>query len=421
MKLWQKVIVAMVLGIIVGWMMNANGPLQMKEGKIFLKDYVLPWGNSFISLIKMVVIPLIFFSLISGVTSMTDQGAFKRVGLKAVFAFLTTAVFAVIIGLVFGTVFHPGLGVDLGELAVTTGADTSATKAQDFSLAKLLKDIIPENVVGAMSNNDHILQVVLFAIFTAITINVLGDKVKLIREFCQTAAHLIFKMIEMIMKLAPYGVFCIIAPLVSSQGLGILQDLAVLVITVTCALFLQYLLFGVMIIVFGKMSPMPFYKKMLEAQSFAFSTSSSKATLPTAMRVLNERLGVSKTNTSFVLPLGASINMDGTAIYLGICALFFAQAYGIELHGHQYFLLILTATLGSIGAAGIPGGSILMMGMVFTSVGLPLEGVGVILGIDRILDMLRTTVNITGDSVITLLVDKSEGTFDKDAYYNPDL
>lgn len=421
MKLWQKVVVAMVLGIAFGWCMNAGGPLQMEHGKVYLKEYLLPWGNTFISLIKMVVIPLIFFSLISGVTSMTDQGAFKRVGLKAVVAFLSTAVFAVIIGLTFGLVFEPGKGVDLGQLARNAGATAPATKAQEFGLEKLLSDIVPENIVGAMSTNDHILQVVLFAIFTAITINVMGEKAKLIREFCQSSAQLIFKMIESIMKLAPYGVFAIIASLVSSQGLGILVDLAVLVMTVAGALFLQYLLFGLMIVVFARMSPVPFYKKILEAQSFAFSTSSSKATLPTAMRVLNERLGVSKTSTSFVLPLGASINMDGTAIYLGICALFFAQAYGIELHSSQYILLVLTATLGSIGAAGIPGGSILMMGMVFSSVGLPLEGVGVILGIDRILDMLRTTVNITGDSVITLLIDNSENTFDKDAYHNMEL
>lgn len=421
MKLWQKVIIGMVLGIVFGWLMNANGPFQFAEGKVYLKSYLQPWGNTFISLIKMVVIPLIFFSLISGVTSMTDQGAFKRVGFKAVVAFLSTAIFAVIIGLVFGTIFQPGKGVNLEGLLQSTGAARDVTKAQEFNLAKLLSDIVPENVVGAMSNNDHILQVVLFAIFTAITINVMGDKVKLIRDICQTSATLIFKMIESIMNLAPYGVFALMAPLVSSQGLTILSDLAVLIVCVASALLVQYLLFGVMIVVFGKMSPMPFYKKMLEAQSFAFSTSSSKATLPTAMRVLNERIGVSKTSTSFVLPLGASINMDGTAIYLAICSLFFAQALGIEFHFHEYLLLILTATLGSIGAAGIPGGSIIMMGMVFTSVGIPVEGVGVILGIDRVLDMLRTTVNITGDSVITMLVDKSEGTLDQDMYYNEKL
>jgi Na+/H+-dicarboxylate symporter len=189
-----------------------------------------------------------------------------------------------------------------------------------------------------------------------------------------------------------------------------------LVATVVGALFTQYILFGVMIVFFGRMSPMPFYRKMVEPQLLAFSTSSSKATLSTAMRVVNERIGVSKSSTSFVLPLGASINMDGTAIYLGICALFFSQAYNVPIDFHHYLVLVLTATLGSIGAAGIPGGSLIMMGMVLTSVGLPMEGIALIAGVDRILDMLRTTVNITGDSVITMLVDKSEGTFDRELY-----
>ena len=171
-----------------------------------------------------------------------------------------------------------------------------------------------------------------------------------------------------------------------------------------------------MIVVIARKSPFPFYRKIVEAQLLAFSTSSSKATLSTAMRVVNERMGVSKSTTAFVLPLGTSINMDGTAIYLGICALFFSQAYNIPIDAHHYLVLILTATLGSIGAAGIPGGSLIMMGMVLTSVGLPLDGIALIAGVDRILDMLRTTVNITGDSVITMLVDKSEGTFDKPLY-----
>ena len=419
MKLWQKVVVGLVLGIIFGYLMNANGPLQY-DGKAYIKDYLYPFGTTFINLIKMVVIPLIFFSLISGVTSMSDQGAFKRVGIKAVVAFLSTAAFAVVIGLVFGTVFHPGQGIQLEELLKNAPAAT-ATKHAEFTLQTLLNDIIPDNVIKAMGDNDHILQVVVFAIFTAATINAVGEKGRIVRDFCQSAAQVIFRMIEMIMRLSPYGVFAIISYLVASQGMGIVKDLAVLVLTVAGALFLQYLLFGLMLIVFGRLSPIPFYKKVLETQSFAFSTSSSKATLPTAMRVASERMGVSKNNTSFVLPLGASINMDGTAIYLGICSLFFAQAYGITFSFHQYLLLIFTATLGSIGAAGIPGGSIMMMGMVFGSVGLPLDGIAVILGIDRILDMLRTTVNITGDSVITLLVDKSEGTFDEQAYYNESL
>lgn len=170
------------------------------------------------------------------------------------------------------------------------------------------------------------------------------------------------------------------------------------------------------VVVFARISPMPFYRKMIEPQLLAFSTSSSKETLATAMRVVNDEMGVSKSSTSFVLPLGASINMDGTAIYLAICALFFSQAFDVPIDTHHYFLLILTATLGSIGAAGIPSGSLIMMGMVLTSVGLPLEGIALIAGVDRILDMMRTTVNITGDAVITMLVDKSEGTMDVERY-----
>ena len=176
-----------------------------------------------------------------------------------------------------------------------------------------------------------------------------------------------------------------------------------------------------MILVFTKMSPMPFYRKILLTQSIAFSTSSSKATLSTAMSQLQERMGVSKTNSNFLLPLGVCINMDGTAIYLGICALFFSQAYGLPLGFHEYMVLILTCTLGSIGAAGIPSGSIIFMGMVLTSVGLPIEGIGIILGIDRVLDMVRTTINITGDSAITLIVDHSEGTMNKELYHSKEV
>jgi len=421
MKLWQKVVISLVLGIGCGYLLNAGGPLHY-DGSNVLKEYVLPFGNAFLSLIKMVIVPLIFFSLISGVTSMTDQGAFRRVGLKAVISFLLTATFAVLIGLVFATVFTPGKGVNLDEILKTTGGITpSAIGTEPFGLQKLLNEIVPENFIHAMSNNEHILQVVLLAIFTAVIIMSIGEKARLVRDVCQSAAHVVFKMIEAIMKLSPYGVFCIIAPLVSSQGLDVIKYLAILIVTVACALLLQYLLFGVMIVVFGRLSPLPFYKKVLETQSFAFSTRSSKATLPTAMRVVNERMGVSKSSSSFILPLGAAINMDGTAIYLGICSLFFAQAYGMHFTLQQYLVLILTATLGSIGAAGIPSGSIIMMGMVFSSVGLPLGGIAVILGIDPILDMLRTTVNITGDSVITLLVDKSEGTFNEKTYYDKSL
>ena len=410
-KLWFRVLLGLVLGIGFGFAMGSLGV----EGKDSLTTYIKPIGTVFINLIKMVIVPLIFFSLVSGIVSMTDADAFKRIGLKSVGAYLMTGAFAVVIGLTFASLFKPGLGVDLSALQAVAGGGVTGSTKHDVSLIQILVDTIPPNVIKAMAD-DQILQVVVFALFIGVTLNILGDKVKTLIVVVKEAAQVVFRLIETIVRLSPYGVFALTAWMVGTQGMDILLALLKLVLVVIGALFTQYLLFGLMIIVFGRMSPLPFYKKMLEPQLLAFSTSSSKATLSTAMRVVNEKIGVSKSSTSFVLPLGASINMDGTAIYLGITALFFSQAYNIPLDAHHYFILILTATLGSIGAAGIPSGSLFMMGMVFTSVGLPLDGIALIAGVDRILDMMRTTVNITGDSVITMLVDKSEATFDRGLY-----
>lgn len=420
-KLWFRVLLGLILGIIFGFLVSGlPADSMVGDSKTFLSTYIKPIGTVFINLIKMVIVPLIFFSLVSGIISMTDADAFKRIGLKAVFAFLMTGAFAVCIGLTFGEIFQPGHGVDMSALASLTNTAVASTAPKEISVIDILVGTIPPNVFKAMAE-DNILQVVVFAIFVGISLNRLGSKVQILIDFCKASATLVFRLIETVIKFSPYGVFALTAWMVGTQGMPIIIALLKLMLTVIGALFVQYLLFGVMIMVFSRMSPMPFYKKMLEPQLLAFSTSSSKATLSTAMRVVNERIGVSKTSTSFVLPLGASINMDGTAIYLGITALFFSQAYGIPLDAHHYFILILTATLGSIGAAGIPSGSLFMMGMVFTSVGLPLDGIALIAGIDRILDMLRTTVNITGDSLITVIVDKSEGTFDEAVYNNMKL
>jgi Na+/H+-dicarboxylate symporter len=418
-KLWFRVLLGLFLGIAFGFAMGGVGADNIlgADGKEILTEYVKPVGTVFINMIKMVVVPLIFFSLVSGITSMTNAESFKRIGLKSVAAFLMTGAFAVCIGLTFGTLFHPGIGVDLSALKEQVGEVTTTAHPKTVNLIQIFVDMIPTNIFKAMAD-DNILQVVVFAIFVGVTLNVLDEKVRNLIDLCKSAAHLVFKLIETIIQFSPYGVFALTAWVVGTQGVEILIALLKLVLTVTGALFTQYLLFGLMIMVFARLSPLPFYRKMAEAQLLAFSTSSSKATLSTAMRVVNEKIGVSKSSTSFVLPLGASINMDGTAIYLGICALFFSQSYGIPLDFHHYLILVLTATLGSIGAAGIPGGSLIMMGMVFTSVGLPLEGIALIAGVDRILDMMRTTVNITGDSLITMLVDKSEGTMEVETYHD---
>ncbi len=419
--LWFRVLLGLLLGIAFGMAMGKIGPNSPlgTDGKTILTEYIKPIGTVFINMIKMVVVPLIFFSLINGITSMTNAESFKRVGLKSVAAFLMTGAIAVCIGLAFGTIFQPGVGVNLTSLeSHVTAAKASAPPAKT-SLIQIFVDIVPTNIFKAMAD-DNILQVVVFAIFTAVILNKLGHKVQNLIDICKSAAHVVFKMIETVIQFSPYGVFALTSWVVGTQGIEILLALLKLVCTVLGALFTQYLLFGLMVIIFARMSPIPFYRKMAEPQLLAFSTSSSKATLSTAMRVVNEKIGVSQSSTSFVLPLGASINMDGTAIYLGITALFFSQSYNIPLDFHHYLILVLTATLGSIGAAGIPGGSLIMMGMVFTSVGLPLEGIAIIAGVDRILDMVRTTVNITGDSLITMLVDKSEGTMNLDTYHNMD-
>lgn len=406
MKLWQQVLIGLILGIVAG--------IVLGEKAAGLKIF----GTIFINLIKMVIVPLIFFALLSGITSMSGEGNFTRVGLKGFSAYILTAIFAVTIGLSAGIIFQPGAGVDLHSMLETTSQPAAIAKAPP-TITEFIVGLIPTNTINAMAS-DNFLQIIIFSIFAGIVINMVGDKAKPLKEFIYSASQVTFKMIEIIIKLAPFGVFGFIAWVVGTQGMDILGALAKLILALLSACLFQYLVFGLMILVFGRLSPLPFYRKILPTQSLAFATSSSKATLSTAMSQLQERMGVSKTNSNFLMPLGVCINMDGTAIYLGICALFFAQAYGIDLTHQNYLMLILTCTLGSIGAAGIPSGSIIFMGMVLTSVGLPIEGIGIILGVDRVLDMVRTTVNITGDSAITLIVDKSEGALDEKLYYSKD-
>lgn len=404
MKLWQQVIIGLVLGVIAGIFLG-----EQASGLKIL-------GTVFINLIKMVIVPLIFFALLSGITSMGGDGNFTRVGLKGFASYIFTAIFAVFIGLAAGMIFQPGSGVDLQSL-LGEGLGKEVVARETPSIAEFLLALIPTNPIKAMAS-DSFLQIIVFSIFTGIVINLVGEKARPLKDVISAASQVSFKMIELIIKLAPMGAFGFIAWVVGTQGMDILSALAKLVVTVLVACSFQYLIFGLMIIVFTRMSPFPFYKKILLTQSIAFATSSSKATLSTAMTQLQDRMGVSKANSNFLLPLGVCINMDGTAIYLGICALFFSQAYGIDLSFANYATLILTCTLGSIGAAGIPSGSIIFMGMVLTSVGLPIEGIGIILGVDRVLDMVRTTTNITGDSAITLIVDHSEGGVNEDTYYN---
>jgi Na+/H+-dicarboxylate symporter len=401
LKLWQKVIIGMVLGILFG--------VYGKEYAQYLK----PFGDVFLNMIKMVVVPLILFSILNGVISVSDASTFGRLGIRAFLMYMVTTAFAVTIGLTFANVFEPGVG-----LTIDLTNPIEHQKSED--LKDLFIDIIPSNPVKAMADGKT-LQIVVFAFFTGFALILIGDKGREVKNFISSCTHLVFKMIQLVIQLTPYGVFAIMSWIVADYGIEIMLHLGKFILVVVGALSVQYILFGIMLLLFARINPIPFYKKMITTQALALATSSSKATLPTAISELRNKVGVSKESASFILPLGAAVNMDATAIYLGICAVFFAQIFGVNLDFNHYIILILTATIGSIGAAGFPGGSMVMMGMVLSSVGIPLEGIGVILGIDRILEMLRTMINITGDCTVTLIVDKMEGTFNQKTYYSKDL
>ncbi|MDJ1407359.1 MAG: dicarboxylate/amino acid:cation symporter [Candidatus Midichloria sp.] len=397
-KLWHKVLIAMFSGIIVG--------AVFKEQAVILK----PIGTLFINLIKMIVIPLIFFAVLYGVTSLNDASSFARLGARAVLIYTCTTTFAVLIGIIFANVFKPGVGLNI-ELNVDPEHHNAS-----HTIFDILMNIIPTNPIQAMASANT-LQVVVFAFFTGFSLILIGDKGRIVRDFIVSAAHLVFKMVELVIKFTPYGVFALMSWVIGEYGLNVMLILGKFAAVVCGALALQYLLFGVMLMISG-LNPLPFYKKIINVQTLAFATASSKATISTAMFDLREKMGVSKQSSSFILPLGASMNMDATAIYLGICAVFFAQIIGVELTMAQYFIIMMTSTIGSIGAAGFPGGGMIMMSMVLSSVGLPLEGMSLLVGIDRLLDMLRTTINITGDCTVTVIVDKMDGSLNKKIYYS---
>ncbi len=404
-KLWHKVALGLVLGIIYGVINGEN------------TTYIKPVGDLFLNAISMIIVPLIFFSLVTGITGVSDPSALGRIGIKSCLIYLATTTFAIITGISLAVLLKPGVGSSLDFSSISsTAINTSMVK--DFSFTKMLTGVIPTNAIRAMAEG-NMLQVVFFSIFTGITLLHLENNLKKkLVEIFQMLSKLVFKMVSLIIQFSPYGAFALTGWIVGTQGMGVLTDLLKLIGTVITGMSVQYLILGAFIYLFAKLSPIPFYKKSFEYQTLAFSTSSSKATLATTMKVCREKLGISNTSTSFVLPLGAAMNMDGMAIYLGMCTVFFAQVSGIDLTSHDYAVIIITATIGSIGGAGVPGSSMIMLPMILTAVHIPIEGVALIAGIDRILDMIRTTINITGDAAVTLIVDKTEGKLDKETYYS---
>ncbi|MDZ5761115.1 dicarboxylate/amino acid:cation symporter [Lyticum sinuosum] len=410
MKLWQKVILGMIFGLITGYFIKQQELL----GNTFIislgiLDKLQIVGSMYTSMLKMIVIPIIFFSILYGITSVEDISSFGRLGSRALILYTISTVFAVCLGIGFGILFEPGVGVHLPSLI-----GESVKKIEHQTLTNIIVNIIPSNPVQAMANGNT-LQVVVFAFFFGVSLVMIGEKGYVARNTISSCAHAVFKMVELVIKITPYGVFAIMSHIVSEYGFKVIFSLGKFVLIVLVAMLVQYIAFWVMFLFF-RIDPRPFFRKIIPTQALAFATSSSKATLSTALSEMQKKMGVSKKVSSFVLPLGASTNMSATAIYLGITTVFFSQISGVDLNYSQYGVIIFASTIGSIGAAGFPGGGIVMIGMVLSSVNLPLDGIPLIMGVDRILDMVRTTINITGDCAITLIVDKIEGSLDYKKY-----
>ncbi|KAB3534798.1 dicarboxylate/amino acid:cation symporter [Alkaliphilus pronyensis] len=393
MRLTTRILIGLVLGIIAGLILGGSPEIATK--------FIAPFGKLFLNLIKMIIVPLVFSSLIVGAASIGDVKKLGRVGGKTVAFYLVTTAVAVTIGLVLGNLFQPGSG-----LVILEGVTVEARNAPP--LVETLLAIIPTNPLQGLVNG-NMLQIITFALFLGITITTIGEKGKAVFNFFDSLAEIMYKITAFIMYLAPFGVFALITPVVAQNGPAVLFPLAKVIAAVYIgALLHSVIVYSSIVKVFAKMNPLKFFKGVLPAAAVAFSTCSSAGTLPVTIKSCRDNLGVSKSVSSFVLPLGATINMDGTALYQGVCALFVAQIYGLDLSIAQQVSIILTATLASIGTAGVPGAGFIMLTMVLTSVGLPLEGSALIAGIDRILDMARTTVNVVGDSAVAVAIAATE-------------
>ncbi|WP_078393062.1 dicarboxylate/amino acid:cation symporter [Shouchella patagoniensis] len=408
-KLTIKILIGLFLGAVVG----LGLPSLYQDGFNFLNQYVFdPAGSIFLRLIMMVVVPLVFFSLVIGVSDLGNPKQLGRMGIKTIAFFLATSAISLTVGLTAASIIQPGnpglLGEDIAE-------DYEA--ADSIPFMDTLVNIIPENPIESMANME-MLQIIAFALFVGIAMAVLGDKVKTVKTFFNQANEIMMKIVTFVMGFAPYGAFALIASALGEAGWDAVGSLLSYMLTVTGVLiFHLFVVYGLIVYFLGKMSPFKFFKGFAPAITMAFSLSSSNAVLPLSMKSAQENLGVSRQVSGFVQPLGATINMDGTGIMQAVATVFIAQVYSTNLSLTEMLIIVLTATLASIGTAGVPGVGMIMLAMVLTSVGLPTEAIGLIIGVDRILDMLRTSVNITGDAVLAVIVDRSEkkrGAIDED-------
>lgn len=403
MNLTTKIFIALILGVVTGLILHPMKENPMVEK--YLLNFIFNFlGNGFVRAIRMVVVPLVLCSLVMGSAGIEDVTKLGRIGIKTLAFYLSTTAFAVVLALVGGNIINPGKGIQLENIA-TTAVKTPETKP----FVDILLDMIPINPIEALATG-NMLQIIVFAILLGVVLSLLGEKASNVKKLFEEGNSISLKLVELIMKLAPLGVYGLIAKTFTTLGYVALIPLFKYFIGVVIILFIHCLVtYQGILVLFGKYNPIKFFKGFAPTMMIGFSTASSSACLPSSLKTVQENFGVSKTISSFTIPLGNTINMDGTAVMQGIATIFIAQIYGKDLTMAHYISIILTATLASIGTAGVPGVGVIMLGMVLVQVGLPLEGIGLVMGIDRFVDMFRTMINITGDAVCTLVIAKTEG------------
>lgn len=405
----SKIFIGLILGIIAGLILY-----KLRDNRI-VSEYLVGTllaliGKVFIGLIKMLVVPFVFVSLTVGAASVGDIKKLGRIGSKTLGFYLTTTAIAVTLALAISLLVNPGVGFNLPNEASFTA--TEAPRVID-----ILISLVPTNPFGSLADG-NMLQIIVTAMLLGIGITMVGQKADIVRNGFESLNEIIMKLVIAVMELAPYGVFALVTKTFATLGYSAMKPIAIYMFCVIFGLIIHGLVtYQIMLVGFTKLNPVRFLKNIAPILMVGFSTASSSATLPLTLETAEKKLGVSNSVASFTLPLGATINMDGTAIMQGVATVFLAQAYGIELSATTLLTVILTATLASIGTAGIPGSGLIMLSMVLTQAGIPVEGIAIIMGIDRLLDMCRTAINIIGDTVCTLIIAKQEGEFDSKIFY----
>ena len=413
MGLTTRIFIALLAGVVFGVALCYLVPDGSFKNDILVEGVLYVVGQGFIRLMKMLVVPLVFCSIVCGSMSIGDTKKLGTVGVRSLIFYLCTTACAVTVALLVGNLLNPGLGLDLSVLQSTT---TQVESMQATSLTETLLNIIPDNPIGALAKGE-MLQIILFALIVGVILAKLGERAETVGSFFSQFNDVMMEMTMMVMSLAPVGVFCLISRTFATIGFSAFLPLAKYMVAVFLALGIQcFVVYMSMLKLFTGLNPVKFIKNFFPVMAFAFSTATSNATIPLSIDTLAKKMGVSKRISSFTIPLGATINMDGTSIMQGVAVVFVAQAFGIHLDMMDYITVIGTATLASVGTAGVPSVGLVTLTMVFNSVGLPVEAIGLIMGIDRILDMTRTAVNITGDAVCTTIVAHQNKALDKSVF-----